>query len=46
MQFAFFTHVPWPEDTGRNRSLFGVVCEPDFNDGVVLNIAPLWELVP
>jgi hypothetical protein len=20
--------------------------EPDLNDGVVLNIAPLWELVP
>ena len=28
------------------RRAAGLHLEPDLNDGVVLNIAPLWELVP
>jgi hypothetical protein len=28
------------------RRVANLYLEPDLNDGVVLNIAPLWELVP
>ena len=43
-QDSFLTDLHDFEDKLRRAA--NLHLEPDLNDGVVLNIAPLWELVP